>query len=256
MAALALTSEGRHRREDRLGLIVAILFHLALIAFLLVRPPMPEPAPPAERMAVSLVEDVGLESVAPTPVPESRAAVAPTLSDIPVPSAPPPAPPTRSIRSAEAIPQPKPTQRSAPRPEPSKAPSGGSRIGADFLAGQGASDRTEETRTPGTKAGAQATASIQQAVARQIKPHWNAPQGVDAEKLVTVLAFNLNPDGSLNGRPRVVSQSGVTDANATQKALHAERAIRAVQLAAPFDLPDEYYDSWKRISSWTFDRRT
>ena len=239
-----------------MGLIIAAVLHIALIAFLLVRPPVPEPAAPAERMTVSLVEDVGLESVAPMPVPESRAAVAPTLSDVPVPSTPPPAPPTRSVRSVEAIPQPKPTQRSAPRPEPTRAPSGGSRIGADFLAGKGASDRTEETRAPGTRPGAQATASIQQAVARQIKPHWAAPQGADAEKLVTVLAFDLNRDGSLAGRPRVVSQSGVTEANATQKALHAERAIRAVQLAAPFDLPDEYYDSWKRITSWTFDRRT
>ena len=82
-----------------------------------------------------------------------------------------------------------------------------------------------------------------------------APQGVDAEQLVTVLSFELNPDGSLKGRPRVVSQSGVTDSNRPQQQLHAERAIRAVQLAAPFDLPDEFYDKWKRVSQLRFDRR-
>ena len=38
-------------------------------------------------------------------------------------------------------------------------------------------------------------------------------------------------------------------------ALHAERAIRAVQLAAPFDLPDEYYNAWRNIAEWRFDRR-
>ena len=78
---------------------------------------------------------------------------------------------------------------------------------------------------------------------------------VDAEKLVTVLRWELNPDGSLKGRPEVVSQSGITDSNRPQAALHAERAIRAVQLAAPFDLPEEFYDRWKRIREWRFDRR-
>ena len=72
---------------------------------------------------------------------------------------------------------------------------------------------------------------------------------------MTVLSFELNPDGSLKGRPRVVSQSGVTDSNRPQQELHAERAIRAVQLAAPFDLPDEFYDKWKRVSALRFDRR-
>ena len=98
-------------------------------------------------------------------------------------------------------------------------------------------------------------ASLASSISRQLKPHWAAPQGADAELLVTVLAFDLNRDGTLAGRPRVVSQSGVTDANRPQQARHAEQAIRAVQLAAPFDLPPEYHDAWKRVSSFRFDRR-
>ena len=70
-----------------------------------------------------------------------------------------------------------------------------------------------------------------------------------------MLSWELNPDGSLKGRPQVVSQTGITDSNRPQASLHAERAIRAVQLAAPFDLPEEFYDRWKRIRSWRFDRR-
>ena len=93
------------------------------------------------------------------------------------------------------------------------------------------------------------------AISRQIKPHWAAPQGVDAEKLVTVLAWEMNPDGSLAGRPTVVSQSGLTDANRAQAQRHAEQAIRAVQLAAPFQLPKEYYTSWKRVAQFRFDRK-
>jgi hypothetical protein len=97
-------------------------------------------------------------------------------------------------------------------------------------------------------------AALGSAVARQIKPHWTAPQGADADKLVTVISWSLNPDGSLAGRPDVVQQLGVNDANRAQAQRHAEQAIRAVQLAAPFDLPAPYYAKWKR-ASFRFDRK-
>jgi hypothetical protein len=65
--------------------------------------------------------------------------------------------------------------------------------------------------------------------------------------------FRLDQDGNLVGNPTVVSQSGVTPSNAAQKGRHAEQAIRAVQLAAPFELPKEFYNHWKRLT-WHFDR--
>ncbi len=68
------------------------------------------------------------------------------------------------------------------------------------------------------------------------------------DKLVSVVRFNLDENGALRGRPRVVRQTGVTDANRAQAARHAEQAIRAVQLAAPFDLPPEYYDALKTVT--------
>ena len=71
----------------------------------------------------------------------------------------------------------------------------------------------------------------------------------------TVLAWDLNPDGTLNGSPRVVRQEGITDANRAQAQRHAEQAIRAVRLAAPFELPPQYYSAWKRISDFRFDRK-
>lgn len=72
---------------------------------------------------------------------------------------------------------------------------------------------------------------------------------------MTILAWDLNPDGSLAGRPRVVDQQGITPANEAQAKRHAEQAIRAVQLAAPFDLPDTYYSGWKRVAAFRFDRK-
>lgn len=113
-----------------------------------------------------------------------------------------------------------------------------------------------QSRNPPAQAiGPAVRSSLAGAISRQLKPKWAAPQGADAELLVTILSWNLNRDGTLAGRPTVVRQEGITDANRPQANRHAEQAIRAVQLAAPFDLPEEYYDAWKRVASFRFDRK-
>ncbi|WP_128893303.1 energy transducer TonB [Erythrobacter sp. HKB08] len=257
--------------EEIIGLIVAVALHLMLLAALVVRLFFPvDPTPLPERVVVSLAEEVGPVDAAPDPVQESRAAIAPTLSDTPLaPSEttvaePLPAPATRPVPATRAVPadtsprrRPDRVERTVPQPRPSAAPtrSGGSRIGADFLPGRGDSTDTSETRAVGREFGAREQAALRSAITRQLRPHWRAPQGVDTEQLVTVLRWRLNKDGSLAGAPEVVSQSGVNDANRAQAGVHAERAIRAVQLAAPFDLPEEFYDKWSYIREWRFDRR-
>ena len=292
------------RTDERLGLGIAVVLHVALVAALVLQPENDTAAPLPERMTVTLSTEVSLADTAPDPVPVSRAAVAPVISDAPQPAPPvekpaelipapqlvvapaPPVPRLRPDRQVQPKPapaktaakpapaKPAPVKSAQAKPSPAKAssakaapakaapakpaaakPATGSRIGADFLPGAGDNTTTKETRVPASQIGASAKASLAQSIARQLKPHWNAPQGADAEQLVTILAFNLNQDGSLSGRPRVVSQSGVTDSNSPQKDLHAERAIRAVQLAAPFDLPPEYYEAWKRVTSFRFDRK-
>lgn len=283
------------RREERIGLALAFGLHVLLMIVLLVQPDDVPEFKPAERMTVNLASDVSMAATAPDPVAESRAAMAPTLSDTPAPApaetetpplpaepvarplervqTPAPAPAARPVARPRPAPaparaQPRPQPRAQPAPAPARAAprpaqpaparpaaaAGGSRLGDNFLEGAGASTRTEETRVPASQIGASTQASLIQAIIRQIRPHWSAPQGVDAELLVTQLSFRLNPDGSLNGRPRVVSQSGETASNRPQQDLHAERAIRAVQLAAPFDLPAEYYNAWRTIDGARFDR--
>ncbi|MEQ8410163.1 MAG: energy transducer TonB [Erythrobacter sp.] len=257
------------RSEDRTGLLAAMVLHAGLVAVLALQWGMSPPPPVNQRMTVSLASDVGLEASAPDPVSESRAAIAPTLAESPLPEAEaapvetsadiPPPPPARTATrepapSRERSRPDRPRTRETPQQAAREEPAGGSRIGENFLEGSGSSTRTDETRIPASKIGASAKASIIQAIVRQIRPHWTAPSGADAELLVTELAFDLNEDGSLKGRPRVLRQSGVNEANRPQKALHAERAIRAVQLAAPFDLPDEYYNAWKSIRGARFDR--
>ena len=258
-------------RETGFGLVAAVVLHGAVVAGLLLQGDDRAVVPSPERMTVNLTGDVGLEAEAPVIVSESQASIAQQLSDDPAPVqdvSPDTADVTQPLTEAQRSPTP-PAARPNTRPDrpvntrPNRRPNrppppardgGGSRVGSDFLAGAGDSTQTTETRVPASQIGASAKASLIQAISRQIKPHWDAPSGLEAEQLVTILAFRLNEDGSLNGRPRIVRQSGVTASNAPQKDLHAERAIRAVQLAAPFDLPDQFYNAWKSINGARFDR--
>lgn len=273
------------RAEERTGLVVAVALHLALVALLVVQGLFPAPViEPPQRMTVSLAEDVGMAATAPDPVTESRASTAPTMepnpapapeqdqpappqverpvppqvqSPVPVPRAAPdprprrrPDPPRTQAQPQPAPPAPATRAESAPRnPPKSSARSGGSRLGDNFLEGAGASTSTSETRVPASQIGNSAKASIIQAVARQIKPHWEPPNGPEVDKIVSYVRFRLNPDGTLSGRPEVVRQTGVNDTNRAQAGRHAEQAVRAVQLAAPFELPQEYYEAWKVVTA-------
>lgn len=265
------------RNEEKVGLLVALVLHGALVAVLLMQTVRSEVSVFPERMTVSLATDVGLEAQSPDPVAESRAAIAPTLSEEPAP-APEPAKPEPAARVAPTPPkppariatsQPAPTRdrsrpdRTPPAPRPSATHAkaaekgGGSRIGDDFLEGRGSSTTTNETRAPAATFGKTERAALFAAITRQIRPHWQgqAPSGVDAEKLVAVVNWELNPDGSLKGRPRCrVEQTSITASNQPQAGIYCERAIRAVQLAAPFNLPEQFYDRWKALE-WQFDRR-
>ena len=169
--------------------------------------------------------------------------------------------------------QPQPVTQPQARPEPQKRPTppvakekpkpappepkkkqGGSLLGDNFLSGLGSSTKTNEARAPASDVGPGVAASLRQAVARQIKPHWTPPDGPDIDKITSYIRFELNKDGSLAGRPQLVRQTGVTPINRAQAGRHAEMAIRAVQLAAPFDLPAKYYDVWKTVT-FSFDYR-
>ncbi|OCC23649.1 hypothetical protein MB02_10820 [Croceicoccus estronivorus] len=259
------------RPEERTGLAVAVLLHVALVAALLLQPGHASNFEMPERMAVNLVDDVGLEDTGPVLSQDMQAAVAPTIADEIAPPdqpqeqpAPQPEPKPAATPKAAPSPSPKPKPTAQPKaaapskPTPSKpAPKtgGGSKLGSDFLKGADVGEADADAAVPASQIGSQVKASLGQAIARQLKPHWSSPQGADAELLVTVLAFDLNRDGSLSGVPRVVSQNGITDANRAQAGRHAELAIRAVQLAAPFDLPVKYYNAWKRVSAFRFDRK-
>ncbi len=258
------------RSEDRAGLAVAVVLHVAVVALLVFQPVRNEIMSAPQRMTVNLASEVSLEATAPVPASESRAAIAPTLGEEVVPDAeeqptetvpettpdtPAPTTPRTATapRTQPTTRQNTPAARSTPTPRPTNA--GGSRVGDDFLTGQGGSTSTDNTTAPAATFGRAERAALSSAITRQLRRHWSAPQGVDAERLVSDVSWRLNPDGSLSGRPRCRTRQGsITASNRPQAVLHCERAIRAVQLAAPFNLPEQFYSRWKELE-WEFNRR-
>jgi hypothetical protein len=270
MGTLALQS------DEKIGLGAAVVLHAALVGVLAMQTMRSEVSVFPERINVSLATEVGLEAASPEPVSESRAAIAPTLSDEPAP-APEVAKPEPAARVAPTPPKPTPrtaAQEPAPtrdRSRPDRTPpkqaattpprqtaaksGGGSRIGDDFLEGKGSSTTTTESRAPAATFGAKEAADLRSAISRQIKRNWSAPNGVEAELLVSVVRWQLNQDGTLKGRPTCrTNPNSITESNRPQSSLHCERAIRAVQLAAPFKLPEQFYTRWDDLE-WQFDRR-
>jgi pyruvate/2-oxoglutarate dehydrogenase complex dihydrolipoamide acyltransferase (E2) component len=254
-------------RSETLGLGVSTAGHALLIAALgfgLLHWSSPRVLAPAA-IEVALADRIALESRS-TAQAEPQVAQAPELGPLEPDAAP---------AQAEPQPAPKPEPKAVASPEPKKstpaeqkkradalkasldkiAPTTGKtgraqRLGDDFLKGLDAPSAPARPTAPnGGNAPLDAVAAraLNAEISRQVKPFWNPPTGVDVDKLVTIVAVTLGPDGSIQGRPRMISQSGVTATNASQKGLHAENAIRAVRLAAPFKLPPDLYDAWQSL---------
>jgi hypothetical protein len=257
-------------RAEASGLIVAVLGHgLLILGFLfwgVFAAPNPERLQP-DAVEVSLVGEVGLRSEAPeinmdplaarkspveAPVEPEPAPPEPVAQPDPLPVArPDPVPPrnapdpnaTRRRPDRAAVTA--PTRPAPPQPRRDVRPTGN----LDGLDLGASNNRTASTSTrPAASAiGADTKRSLAAEVIRQIKPHWTPPTGADSEKLRTTVIVRLNPDGSIAGDMRV-EQTGVTASNRVQAQLARERAVRAVRLAAPFKLPDQFYNAWKTIA--------
>jgi len=255
-------------RAERVGLGVAVAGHVLLFGVLsLGIASRPEMRLPSEPLSVVLTDEVALESASPNPSREAATAAAPDLGETVSTPAPaetaPPAPverpvpqplpkPARASPAPPAKPQPKPqpaerTEAAKPaKPKPAEKPRA-PRVGSKLL--EGVTDQSSTSRSttpPAATAGPAVVASLQRELYRQVKPHWNPPTGADAELLRTKVTVRLDRDGTIIGSPSAVT-SGVTPSNSAQERLHRERAIKAVQLAAPFDFPPQYYDEWQTI---------
>jgi outer membrane biosynthesis protein TonB len=207
--------------------------------------PAPVPAPPTPKPVVNRPQP---PAPAPTPKP---------VAQRPQPAKP--APP--QAKPAPAEPAPAAARPAAAKSAPAAPATPAARPGArptGRLSGllTGISDRETESRatTPPAKvAGPAVQASLAAEIRRQLKPHWKAPTGADVELLRTQVTVTLASNGSVASIGDVQT-TGETPSNRSQVKLHQEQAVRAVRLAAPFNLPADFYDAWKVIRP-TFDRR-
>ncbi len=85
----------------------------------------------------------------------------------------------------------------------------------------------------------------------QLNGCWRPPgTGGGSDVPVVSLHWQLQPDGSLDGDPRV------TNAPSTPAGqVYAEAALRAVRNCAPFQLPPDKYEGGWKIIDWVFDPR-
>ncbi|HET6390056.1 cell envelope integrity protein TolA [Hyphomicrobium sp.] len=85
----------------------------------------------------------------------------------------------------------------------------------------------------------------------QLNGCWRPPgTGGGSEVPVVELHWELNPDGTLAGEPRVTSAPPTTAGQ-----VYAEAALRAVRMCSPFRLPPDKYEGGWRYIEWTFDPR-
>lgn len=254
-------------RAEKIGLGVAAGGHVALIgvlSFSLIGGPDDSFKP--KPIEVMIADEVGLESAAPDPAKLPPAtSVAPQLGP-PDPAEltqPDPAEltelpdvrptPARDRPAARPKPEPKvaarekPKTKAPPKPKPADKPKG-SRLGKDFL--KGVTDTASTSRNQNIaaeKASPAAVASLERELYRLIKQRWRPPTGADAELLRTKVTARLDRNGQIVGTPTATT-TGITASNRSQVAIHKERAIAAVRLAAPYTtFPEKFYDEWKVI---------
>lgn len=78
----------------------------------------------------------------------------------------------------------------------------------------------------------------------KVKACWNIQAGGElAASQVPTIQFDLNPDGSLRGEPRVLNDQG-----SPHFRLAADAAKSAVIRCQRYELPPDKYDLWKRVT--------
>jgi outer membrane biosynthesis protein TonB len=244
-------------RQALIGVAFAhlLLFGLLSLSWQLAYRDLPQFA---EAVPVELVNVAEVTQVTAPPKPSIKAAPQESAAPPPTPTPPEPKPPEPVAPPKPEAVKPPPPPKVAP--EPVKQPA--ARLDAEELSNlidkslpkaktkpRDTADfaKTMETAIPkSARLDAHATASLEQAIRAQIAPCWNPPiGGADVKKMTVVLHIELARDGTVIGRPTVVSQTGTTTGNADYARAFAETARRAVLRCAPIKLPADMYDAWK-----------
>ncbi|HEY1604013.1 MAG TPA: cell envelope biogenesis protein TolA [Allosphingosinicella sp.] len=225
--------------------------------------PQPSPAPPAQSRApeTGAPEEAAAQPPLPAPIPPKPqpAPAPPKAVETPEPK---PRPSPRPARPAKPVPKAAPAPPTPAKPAPARAApaqptarSGtgqrtrGTLLGHDFLKGIG-SDPTpsKSQQAPASVMSAQAFASIEAAIQRQVQPCANRQvnPGPGANQIKVKLNLRLNRDGSLAQKPTVVNTAGLTSENARYEDRVKDLAIAAYVGCSPLrDLPEDLYQTPK-----------
>lgn len=241
-------------REEKLGLGLAALGHIALVWMLVAYKPG-APPPPPERVSVTLSDELGAVSTAPDPTANPAPDQGPALGE-PAPeqmAVPQPEPIPTTTAPAMAAPKvaakipakpPQQPQKTSTRTPPAQA--GASSF--DNLFGKGIPGGNGKDKTPAaSKASAQQVASWDSSIKSKVLRQWNScpVNGLDIAMLRATVRFTLDRNGGILSIEEPVV-TGITEANRTQARPFRDCAIRAIKLAAPFTgMPVEFYDEWK-----------
>ena len=249
-------------RAEWTGVGAALLFHIALIAALSTSLASIDDVPEPPSMEVELVDEVGLQAAAPTPMAQPAASEPPPM---PSPAVLPPLPqpmvtplPSQSAPTPVARPAPRPTARPVPQRPAQRVPVQPTRragLGNDFLKSfdDDLSPRAGLARPAALRFDAKAQASVASLIQRQIEPCARRQRHLSesAKSMSVVLGLAFLPNGQLRGRPTVVRVDGIDGDNEQFRDVAVDQAIASYRECSPLRLPSELYSTpqggWKNI---------
>ncbi len=209
------------------------------------QPPVVEPDP------VPTPEPEAAPEPEPEPTPQPEPEVAPEPEPTPEPEPEPEKPAEVAPKPIAALPKIKPRipRQPARKEEPKrefdvnalKALANEAETGAPIQSGP-----EDQSASFGSRNGTEAAAMTQSeldALRAQISRCWSPPVGAaDASQLAVKIEFGLDRQGNVNFGPQPIeypaNQFGVAA---------VESAMRAVRRCAPYSLPAEKYEAWRRV---------
>ena len=245
-------------RAEWTGVGAALIFHVALIALLSTRLASSDDVPEPPSMEVELVEEIGLEAAAPTPIAQPATSEPPPMLSQAAPQSLPqptvtPLPPQRPTAQPTARPTPQP-----PRPV-QRAPAQPSRragLGDDFLKSfdDDLSPRAGPARPAAPVFSAKARTSVANSIAAQAQRCADRQSylGEGADQLKVQVRLSFARSGRLSRPPSIGAISGDSDLRAKYGELLEDQVRRIFADCAPFRLPAELYDTdnggWKETT--------
>ena len=247
-------------RRGHAGLVISLALHAGLIAATwLTWNRVVEMSPESHAVPVELVvaEQTNIRAEAP-PQTDKPVAQAVAMDEPPLPpfvdAEPAPLPPVPQIKII--VPK---TNLDQPTPPKSKkqqvadADAVLNKILAQAKTPKNAKTSTRIIQGAGNQS--LATTDLADALKSQIYKCWSPPIGApNANDLVVDFDLQLNPDGTVMGRPQLSGNSAAAMGNPYTRAA-AEAASRAIYQCAPYKLPAPRYSDWKEINPLRFDPR-